>query len=93
MYFLICNNRKIQLFGCIYCMNPYIKKYAVPIAFAPADPHIVGNVNILNSTFIVNLEHVYRLTDSALTLDDGRELPVSRSRQKEVKRQYIAFIK
>ena len=31
--------------------------------------------------------------DSALTLDDGRELPVSRSRQKEVKRQYIAFIK
>ena len=30
-------------------------------------------------SILVNLEHVYRLTDSALTLDDGRELPVSRS--------------
>ena len=47
----------------------------------------------IHFSILVNLEHVYRLTDSALTLDDGRELPVSRSRQKEVKRQYIAFIK
>ena len=44
-------------------------------------------------SILVNLEHVYRLADSALTLDDGRELPVSRSRKKEVKKQYIAFIK
>ena len=41
-------------------------------------------------SILVNLEHIYRLTDSTLTLDDGRELPGSRSRQKEVKRQYIA---
>ena len=44
-------------------------------------------------SILVNLEHVYRLTDSTLILDDGRELPVSRSRQKELKKQYIAFIK
>lgn len=44
-------------------------------------------------SILVNMEHVYRLTDSTLILDDGRELPVSRSRQKELKKQYIAFIK
>lgn len=44
-------------------------------------------------SILVNLEHIHRLTDSALILDDGRELPVSRSRQKELKKQYIAFIK
>lgn len=44
-------------------------------------------------SILVNLEHVYRLTDSTLILDDGRELPVSRSRQKELRKQYIAFIK
>ena len=47
----------------------------------------------IHFSILVNQEYVYRLTDSALTLDDGRELPVSRSRQKEVQRQYIAFIK
>lgn len=44
-------------------------------------------------SILVNLEHIRRLTDSALILDNGRELPVSRSRQKELKKQYIAFIK
>lgn len=44
-------------------------------------------------SILVNMEHIYRLTDNALILDDGRELPVSRSRQKELKKQYIAFIK
>ncbi len=44
-------------------------------------------------SILVNLEHVYRLTNSTLILDDGRELPVSRSRQKEVRKQYIDFIK
>ncbi len=44
-------------------------------------------------SILVNLEHVYRLTDSTLILDNGKELPVSRSRQKEVKKQYIAFIR
>lgn len=44
-------------------------------------------------SILVNLEHVYRLTSSTVILDSGRELPVSRSRQKELKKQYIAFIK
>lgn len=44
-------------------------------------------------SILVNMEHICRLTDSALILDDGRELPVSRSRQKELKKRYIAFIK
>ncbi len=44
-------------------------------------------------SILVNLEHIYRLIDGALVLDDGRELPVSRSRQKELRKQYIAFIK
>ena len=44
-------------------------------------------------SILVNLEHVHRLTDSTLILDNGRKLPVSRSRQKELRKQYIAFIK
>lgn len=44
-------------------------------------------------SILVNLEHVYRLTDSTLILDDGSELPVSRSRKKELRKQYVAFIK
>lgn len=44
-------------------------------------------------SILVNLEHVYRLNDTTMILDDGTELPVSRSRQKEFRKQYIAFIK
>lgn len=44
-------------------------------------------------SILVNLEHVYRLNSSTLVMDNGRELPVSRSRQKEVKKRYIAFIR
>lgn len=47
----------------------------------------------IHFSILVNLEHVYRLNGNALILDNGRELPVSRSRQKELKKQYIAFIK
>ncbi len=43
-------------------------------------------------SILVNLEHVRRLHGSFLELDDGRQLPVSRSRQKDVKKQYIAFL-
>lgn len=44
-------------------------------------------------SILVNMEHIYRLNNSTLILDDGSELPVSRSRQKELKTRYIAFIK
>lgn len=44
-------------------------------------------------SILVNMEHIFRLTDSTLILDNGKELPVSRSRQKELKKRYIAFIK
>lgn len=44
-------------------------------------------------SIVVNLEHVYRMNGSTLALDDGTELPVSRSRLKETKKQYIAFIR
>lgn len=62
--------------------------------FSDLLPHLNGK-RFCRSHFsiLVNLEHVYRLTGSTLILDDGRELPVSRSRQREVKKQYIAFLK
>lgn len=44
-------------------------------------------------SILVNMEHIYRLREGTLILDNGRELPVSRSRRKELKKRYIAFIK
>lgn len=44
-----------------------------------------------HNSIVVNLNHVYRRTNRRLLLDNGCELPVSRTYQKEIARQFVAF--
>lgn len=46
-----------------------------------------------HNSIAVNLGHVHKRTSRGLQLDTGTELPVSRTYQKEVVRQFVAFIK
>ena len=46
-----------------------------------------------HNSIAVNLKHVHKKTNRGLLLDDGCEIPVSRSYQKEVIKQFVAFIK
>lgn len=43
-------------------------------------------------SFAVNLRHVHRQTARGLLLDTGTELPVSRTYQQEIARQFVAFL-
>lgn len=44
-------------------------------------------------SFAVNLEHVRKKTTRGLLLDTGMEIPVSRTYQQEIAKQFVAFIK
>lgn len=44
-------------------------------------------------SFVVNLKHVHKRTSHGLLLDNGTELPVSRTYQQEVSKQFIASLK
>lgn len=44
-------------------------------------------------SFVVNLEHVLKQTAHGLLLDTETELPVSRTYQQEIAKQFVAFLK
>lgn len=44
-------------------------------------------------SFVVNLKHVYKRTARGLLLDTGLELPVSRTYQQEITRQFVASLR
>lgn len=44
-------------------------------------------------SIVVNLQHVYKRTRRGLLLDSGYELPVSRTYQKEIAKQFVAYLK
>lgn len=44
-------------------------------------------------SFVVNLEHVLKLTIRGLLLDTEMEIPVSRTYQREIAKRFVAFIK
>ena len=45
-----------------------------------------------HQSFIVNMEHITRLANDTAFLDDGREIPVSQSRYKEVRTRLTRFL-
>ena len=45
-----------------------------------------------HNSFVVNLKHVYKRTARGLLLDTGVELPVSRTYQQEIAKQFVAFL-
>lgn len=44
-------------------------------------------------SFAVNLQHVHKQTPHGLLLDNGAEIPVSRTYQQEITKQFVAFIR
>lgn len=45
-----------------------------------------------HNSFVVNLKHVHKRTAHGLLLDNGTELPVSRTYQQEIAKQFVAFL-
>ena len=45
-----------------------------------------------HNSFVVNLKHVHKRTAHGLLLDTGAELPVSRTYQQEVAKQFVASL-
>ena len=45
-----------------------------------------------HQSFLVNMEHITRLTNDTAFLDNGREIPVSQSRYKEVRTKLTRFL-
>ena len=46
-----------------------------------------------HNSFVVNLKHVHKRTAHGLLLDTGAELPVSRTYQQEMAKQFVAFLR
>lgn len=45
----------------------------------------------VHKSFVINLKYVRKLGQSAVVMESGREIPVSKSRMAEVKREYLSY--
>ena len=46
----------------------------------------------VHKSFLVNLDHVKRLTVDSIIMESGRQLPVSKTKAAKVKREYLLFV-
>ena len=55
---------------------------------------LIGKRNFLqvHKSFVVNLDRVKQLSVSAITMESGRQIPVSKAKAARVKREYLLFI-
>lgn len=52
---------------------------------------LVGDFVRCHRSYLVNLSHIRKITKSAVLLDDGQELPLSRSQYQRVNQEFIAY--
>lgn len=45
----------------------------------------------VHKSFVINLKYVRKLGQSAVVMESGREIPVSKSRMAEVKKEYLSY--
>lgn len=50
------------------------------------------NFLLIHKSFLVNLNYVKQLTAESITMNSGRQLPVSRANSAKVKREYLLFV-
>jgi DNA-binding LytR/AlgR family response regulator len=46
----------------------------------------------IHKGYLVNFNYIQRIETGKLTLDDGKELPISRSKMEEVKRKFLTML-
>ena len=46
----------------------------------------------VHKSFLVNMDQIRRLTQDSCFLESGRNVPVSKTRSAEVKREYLVFV-
>lgn len=50
------------------------------------------NFQQIHKSFLVNLDHVKRLTNDSIIMGSGRQLPISKAKAANVKRAYLLFV-
>lgn len=50
------------------------------------------NFQQIHKSFLVNLDHIKRLTTDSVIMKSGKQLPVSKARTAKVKREYLLFV-
>lgn len=45
----------------------------------------------VHKSFVINLKYVWKLRQSSIVMESGREVPVSKSRMADVKREYLSY--
>lgn len=50
------------------------------------------NFLLIHKSFLINLNYVKQLTANSVTMNSGRQLPVSRAKSSMVRREYLLFI-
>lgn len=50
------------------------------------------NFMLIHKSFLINLNYVKQLTANSVTMNSGREIPVSRAKSSKVKREYLLFV-
>jgi DNA-binding LytR/AlgR family response regulator len=69
--------------------QPVEVKMTMDLVESLAQPH--GFLRI-HKGYLVNFKYIQRIEAGKLTLDDGTELPISRSKMEEVKRKFVAML-
>lgn len=84
-------NRKLEihLVGGSILKSIFIRR-----SFEKEIEHLVEERNFLqvHKSFVVNLDHVKRLGMGVMIMESGRQLPVSKAKAANVKREYLLFV-
>lgn len=84
-------NRKLEvhLLGGEYLKSIFIRK-----SFEDEIQDVAENGNFLqvHKSFVVNLDHVKQLGSGVMIMESGRQIPVSKAKAANVKREYLLFV-
>lgn len=47
----------------------------------------------IHKSYVVNLKHIRNIFKDTVTLENGEELPLSRHRSKELRQQFLTYMK
>ena len=47
----------------------------------------------IHKSYVVNLKHIRNIFKDTVTLENGEELPLSRHRSKELRQQFLSYMK
>lgn len=71
-----------------------VKSIFIRKSFDEEIREILDNKNFIqiHKSFVVNLGYIRRLTMDGVVMENGRNIPISRTRASEVKKEYLLYV-